>query len=203
MSPTESLASARPSMSRLVATVLAGWACVALPIAASGALVHLPRPAIPLVIASVPIAAIVTYRRSEALRAWVKTADLRLPILYHLIRIVFGLAFLRLFADGRLPAEFALRAGYGDIVAGGLAPVAAFAALRLTPARRAIVLGWNVIALGDILLVIATAQKLLILDGDAQMLGMLSSFPYSTLPVFVVPMVVLTHLLVFARLRAS
>ena len=68
-----------------------------------------------------------------------------------------------------------------------------------TRARRAAVLVWNAIALADIVAVVATAQWVLFLSGHPETMGALTTFPWSVIPFFVVPIVIATHGLIFAR----
>lgn len=182
--------------------LLALWSAAALAFSISGALGALPRPMIPALIWTPVIACVVAYRRGGSLRALVRDVDLRAPVLFHVVRIFFGAAFLLEMSAGRLPAAFARVAGPGDIVAGALALPAAYLASRADPRARALVLAWNALGLADILAVFLTAQRLLFLEGDATMVRAFSRFPYAALPTLVVPLVILTHLAVFARLRA-
>jgi hypothetical protein len=192
----------RDPLPRLLAAAVAGWALLALLVAASGALRGAPRPLIPLSILALVAGGVLAHRRSSALRELVARMDPRPVILFHLLRIAFGAAFLHLAARGELPAAFAHLAGPGDIVAGVLAlPAAAAAANLASPGHRAVVLGWNLLGLADILAVVVTAQRLLILEGDPLMAAAIVRFPVAALPLFVVPAVILDHLAVFARLR--
>ncbi|MFT3769292.1 MAG: hypothetical protein QM820_27955 [Minicystis sp.] len=187
-----------------IAFAVTAWALLALAVAASGALRGAPPPLVPALIFGVTGAAVIAYLRSPRVRAFVARMDARPAIAYHVVRIAFGLAFLRLGATDELPDAFVRIAGPGDVVAGGLAIAAVVAASDLSSrARRAVVLGWNLIALADILAVIVTAQRLILFAHEPRMLGMMSRFPFATLPTFVVPMVLLTHLAVFVRLRAA
>jgi hypothetical protein len=188
---------------RRVWAALALWCAVSVPFAASGALAALPRPVIPLLIWSPVVVGVVAWRRSPAVRAFVDDLDLRLPVLFHLVRVFFGVAFLVEMQAGRLPAAFALVAGPGDIVAGGLALPAALIARRTDRASRGLLLAWNLLGLVDILAVFLSAQRLLLVLGDPRMLQVFQRLPYSALPVLVVPLVILTHLVVFARLRRA
>lgn len=177
------------------------WAAVALLLAASNSLARAPRPLIPAMIFGLTGAAVFAHRRSAALRAYLAAFDPRLAIAFHLVRIPFGLAFLREAAQGSLPTTFAQVAGPGDVVAGGLALVAFAAAGDLrAPTRRAVVLGWNALGLLDMIVVVATAQRLVVFAQDARMQATLGRFPYALLPTFVVPLILVTHLAVFARL---
>lgn len=177
------------------------WALLALLLARSGALAHAPRPLVPALIFGLTGGAVLAHRRSPALAAWMRDFDPRLAIAFHVVRIPFGLAFLEEAARGTLPVAFARVAGPGDVVAGGLALVAVVAAGDLrAPLRRGVVLAWNALGLLDMIVVVATAQRLVIFAQDPRMQGTLGRFPYAVLPTFVVPMILVTHLAVFARL---
>ncbi len=184
-----------------VPAALALWLLGALAFAASGAVAHLPRPAVPLLIWGPVVGLALAYRRGGAVREFARGVSLRWPVLWHLVRVYFGAAFLVEMEAGRMPAAFALVAGPGDIVAGLAAVPAAWCATRDDSASRRLVLAWNVLGLVDILAVFLTAQRLIFFVGDARLFEAFQRFPYGALPVFVVPMVIATHLLVFARLR--
>ncbi len=69
--------------------------------------------------------------------------------------------------------------------------------------RRRLVLAFNTYGLIDIALTVATAQKLALIDHDPLMINAFRIWPFGLLPFFVVPLVVLTHLAIFARLRRA
>ncbi len=201
---TTILASPSPaSDSRRVWSALALWAAAAITLAASGILGVLPRPAIPLLVWSTVGTFVVTYRRSPTLRAFVATVDLRVPVLYHLVRVLFGALFLMEMRAGNLPASFAKLAGPGDIAAGLLAVPAAYFATRSDKTSRALVLAWNVLGLLDILAVFFTAMRLLLFVRDERFFQTFQRMPYAALPLLVVPLILVTHLVVFLRLRAN
>ena len=54
-----------------------------------------------------------------------------------------GIIFVVLYAIGRLPAEFALPAGIGDVLVGLLAPFVALAQIRRSPHANSILRAWN------------------------------------------------------------
>ena len=136
------------------------------------------------------------------LRTWAKTVDLRGPILLHVLRIGFGAAFLWLYSRGEMSGQFALRAGPGDIAVGILAILAAIAVARNTRGRRLAVWVWNVVGLADMLVTVASAQSVLF-SPEAASMAAFTRFPYSLLPFFIVPLILLTHALVFVRLRSA
>lgn len=185
-----------------------GWLALALVVAHSGIFQRV-LPLIALMFATALATTLITWRRSSAFRAWTSGLDLRVPILLHVTRIGFGVLFLVELAAGRLPALFAERGGYGDILAGLLAIIAALAigphgrGHTLSTPRRALAWLFSIVGLVDIAMVFITAQVMVLVDGDRQLLAAIGHLPYSLLPTVVVPLVVLTHLLIMQRLRAA
>jgi hypothetical protein len=203
---TTTLPSAFPSARRRVAGAALVWLAFAAGCALTGALARLPRPATPLFIWGPVIAAAVAYRSSPALRGVLAGISLRAIVLFHVVRALIGAAFLVQDARGVLPSAFAQPAGWGDIAVGLLAILAALvvpaAGRALTGTRRAALLAWNTFGLIDILMAFVAAQRLIFFVGDPRMLAALGNWPFSLIPLVVVPAVIATHLLLFARLRA-
>ncbi len=188
------------SPARGVRSVFALWVVAALTVAVSGALASLPPPAVPVLIWSPVLLAVWAWRRVSAVRAFADGIDLRAAVLYHLVRVVFGGLFLWEMRAGRLPAAFAMIAGPGDIAAGLLALPAAWIITRAGETPRKLALAWNVFALVDIHAVFVSAQRMLFLERDLRFFALMRTLPYATLPVLVVPLILLTHLLIFQRL---
>jgi hypothetical protein len=149
---------------------------------------------IPLAMLTIVTTGIVLYRRGGAFRAWVDSLSPRTLIAFHIIRAPIGLSFLYVYSLGLLPGIFAVRAGIGDTIVGLLAIAALFASPRL---QRV----WNVVGLIDIVMSVATAQKVLIIDRDPIALSTVQIFPFPLIPFVVVPLVVLSHLALFSKLR--
>ncbi|WP_236519876.1 hypothetical protein [Sandaracinus amylolyticus] len=177
--------------------VFGAWLVLALLASALGVITPARMALVPLSITGGTLALVLAYRRVPSFRAFAQRVDLRVPILFHFVRLPIGAGFLVLASQGRLDPTFATIAGYGDIVAGGLALVAALA----FPSRLAIVRVWNVIGLADILVVVATAQRILFFSGHPETMSGMAAFPWSVIPTFVVPVVIATHLLVFSATR--
>jgi hypothetical protein len=91
-----------------------------------------------------------------------------------------------------------VRAGVGDTLA-GLGALLAIVALK----QRRYLFAWNTLGLIDIAMSVATAQKVLLVDRDPVALATVQTFPFPLIPFVVVPAVVLTHLAIYARLRAT
>ena len=122
----------------------------------------------------------------------------RIPcsLAFHAIRLPIGVYFLVLESNRVLPAAFASPAGWGDILVGATAiPLAVFCCPPLTSGRRTALLLWNVAGLLDILGVLGNGLRLFI--GNPGFAEPFTSLPLSLLPTFVVPLVVVTHVLLF------
>ena len=150
------LSPALPLSDRRVGTGLALWFAAALVL--SGPVSRGPAFLAPALLWVTVLAAVLLWRSSPALQAWTERLDLRLPILWHTARIVFGALFLQLWAAGELPGRFAIAAGWGDILSGALALPAAWVVGR--PGARRWVLAWNVLGFADILFVVLNAARL-------------------------------------------
>ncbi|MBS1797377.1 MAG: hypothetical protein JSS81_26380 [Acidobacteria bacterium] len=184
-------------MNRKIPTVLSIWLAAALAVGAAGVFGRAPAPLVPVAIWTPVIAVLLVFWRSENFRAWVDGVDPRVLVAVHLTRFV-GVWFLILAARGALPAEFAVRGGWGDIAAAAGALVVLRLPLRKRAARAALLV-WNAFGLLDILMVVATGARLLFTNAGS--MGEMTKFPLVLLPLFVVPLVIATHLLIFAKLR--
>ena len=179
--------------------VLAGlvWLLIAIALGATGALRHVRPPAPQLIIIGLVIALLAAYAINAGFRKWLRELDLRAPIALHLTRFV-GFYFLYLYRTGQLPRAFAIPAGWGDIVIASFALVLLVAWSRVGR-QRGVLLFWNTLGLLDILFVVADAAKQALAD-PASMAALLR-LPLSLLVTFLVPLIIASHLLIFARLR--
>lgn len=195
-----SVAVDRPPVS--VSLGLLAWVAVASAVALSGLVPWVGPPIAAVGIGGGVALGLLAQRSVPAVRVWTGRVSLRALIAYQAMRAPIGALFLWLHAQGRMPGEFAEVAGWGDIAA-GLGAVGAAACLpATTTARRRAVLLWNAFGLLDILVVVATAQKLILVDGRMDMFASFQALPLMPLiPLFIVPTVILAHLVVFARLR--
>jgi hypothetical protein len=191
----------RQAPTRGLGAVFGGWALGALALSVAGVISPaLPRPILPLLIWLPPVLFVFAFVRSAGVREAVRVLDLRIAILWHVCRIPFGVAFIVLEAQGAIDPTFAKIAGPGDILAGLGALVAMLLVPTTTKRRRLIVLAWNTLAFLDILLVFLTAQRILFFGGGFAALAPFTRVPYSLLPTLVVPMILITHFVVFAKL---
>jgi hypothetical protein len=178
--------------------VLAGlgaWLLLATLVSASGAL-RAARPPLPQVLIAVLVAGLLLVGLLPAgARRWLRSVPLAWLVAIHLTRFV-GVYFLVLYGAGRLPYEFAVPGGIGDVVA-------AFGALyllaRAAPGRapRALLLAWNAFGLLDILFVVATAARMARMRPGS--MTELFGLPLALLPTFVVPLIIFSHVVIFWR----
>ena len=157
---------------------------------------RLPPFGIPAVVLGLSALLLLAYFRLTAVRAWVDALDLRTIVFFHVTRFV-GIYFIVLYQRGLLPYDFAVPGGIGDIIVATLALVVVFAPLADASRERAIRI-WNVVGLVDIALVVLTAARLN-LANPLQMRAM-TYLPLSLLPTFLVPLIIATHVIIYARL---
>lgn len=160
---------------------------------------RMPSTAIQGILGVLTAVLIYVYFRFKAVRTWVDALELRALVLFHVTRFI-GIYFLVLYGREQLPYAFAVPGGIGDIIVATLALVIAVAPLAPATRLRAIGL-WNIIGLVDILLVVVTAARLN-LANPGQMRA-LTYLPLSLLPTFLVPLIIATHVVIFARLARS
>ncbi len=179
---------------------LAAWLGVALLAGASGFPATLRPPFPQAVLAGLALALLALFRRSRTFQAWALAVDIRALVLVHVTRFV-GIYFLVLHGRGALPWAFAVPGGWGDIAVATAAVLVAGLAPRRGPVGWAIYAGWNLVGLLDILFVVATATRLG--AADPASMRALTVLPLSLLPTFLVPLIIVSHGVIFARLGRS
>ena len=136
----------------------------------------------------------------------VRAALLGMPMPFLIGLNVWRLAggfFLLLAAEGRLGGPFPYSAGWGDIITGALALPVAWLALR--GQGKALVWSWN--AFGMLDLVAALALGIISANGSplqiihaGQGSEAVQVLPWSLIPTVLVPMFLIVHAVIFARL---
>jgi len=118
---------------------------------------------------------------------------------------VGGGIFLVLWADGRLPWQFALPAGIGDVATGCGAVVAAMLLAEQAAGSRRTVYAWCLFGIAD--LVIALTMGAMTSPGRAHLFALaepnllISAYPLVMVPTFAVPLALMLHGIVLWRLR--
>ena len=191
----------------LVTVVLAIWFAMVFLFAANEAFVRPPEvPPFPILLgATVPLAVFVAaYLGSEAFRAFILAADLRLLTAIQAWR-AGGLGFLALHAYGILPGLFAWPAGLGDIAIGVTAPWVALALIRRPAfAYSRLFLIWNLLGILD--LVVAVSTGALSSGFVAGLVGIVTTAPMAQLPLvlipaYLVPLFIMLHLTALFQVR--
>ena len=199
--------STRPihSVRNFTVVVLVAWFLLALGASLLGVFDSEPRPPIPLGLAAVlPVAVFAfSYLTSVRFREFVLSLDGRLLTLAQATWRVGGIVFVLLYLRGALPGVFALPAGWGDFAIGITAPLIAWFWKRPFPYRTFLV--WNVLGSLDLVLavslgVLASATPVGILAGDVTT-RLMGQFPLSLIPTFVVPLLLIFHLISLIRVR--
>ncbi len=173
------------------------WLVVAIALGLSGVLQYVRPPGPQILIAGLTGGLIGSYLLNKSFRDWLNALDLRTIVVLHLTRFV-GFYFLWLYGKGELPYRFAVPGGWGDII------LATAAVIILTSwssfgGRRPVLFVWNCSGLVDILFVVATAAAEA-MRAPASMAALLR-MPLSLLATFLVPLIISSHLLIFARVR--
>jgi len=182
---------------RIVSLVLLGWFCFAVGLA--GWFQYASAPVVAITVWSLTALALLACWKIETLKAWTLDVDLRRLVLFHLTRLIAGIYFLALCHRGELPCAFALTAGWGDIMVAMLAAIAV-AAMHIA-FTKLILLIWNAIGLIDIIFVVTSALRFGL--SDWQSMHALRELPLSLLPMFLVPLIIASHVLIFMRLART
>ena len=160
--------------------------------------IHLPAFAVPVLVAALTVAFSLALRRVDWLRKATATLGARGLVAPHVVRFVGGL-FLWLQAQGRLPAEFAQAAGWGDI-----AVAVGAVALLVWPERRGFqraLVSWNVLGALDLLIAIGIGGWLNVVCPGSMI--ELAGFPLTLVPLWLVPILLSSHLLMLQQFRTD
>lgn len=182
----------------VVAAALLGW--LALALALGGAHVFESRsrgvPWIGLGVAAPIIVGLVAFRASPGLRRIIGEIPQPWLLAAQTPRLV-GAIFLVLLAQHRLPADFAVPAGVGDILVGAAAPFVAFAYAARRPWSRGLALVFNLAGIADFVVAVGTGFftsptpfRLFFSQPSTVLMTVL---PLVLIPTFLVPLLTLIH----------
>jgi hypothetical protein len=171
------------------------WLIAAVAAGRQGWLQAMPASAVPALVLGLTALLALAYRRLGAFSAWVDALDVRGLVLLHVTRFV-GFYFLVLYDRGVLPYAFAVPGGIGDIAVAALALAVCLLPWGEASRRRAISI-WNIVGLIELLLTILTAARLGLAEPGS--MHALTQLPLSLLPTFLVPLLLASHLVLYAR----
>ncbi len=193
----------------LAGVFMGAWLALAIWLGSRGFFHGSPTETVPKVAFGlvVPMAiALVILATSQRARDIVAATPVHLLIAVQLYRVE-GAIFLIMYAAGRLPGEFGLPAGWGDVMIGATAPLVAWLYRRDAIRWRGLAVLWNVLGLAD--LFIAVAMGVLTAPGRLQQFALdapntlITSFPLVLVPVFLVPVSILLHGMALWHLSGS
>src|SRR6266404_5969334 len=203
----EGPAQSRYATAGALSVVLVAWLAVAQYLGSANAYFATSENAVPTVLFGLLIplmTAAVGLRLSGSIAGLVSAIPLHWIVAAQVYRIEGGI-FLVLWADGRLPWQFALPAGIGDITTGVLAVVVAARLAQNAAGARSAVYAWCLFGIAD--LVVAITMGAMTSPGRPHMLAfeapnlLITSYPLVMIPTFAVPLALMLHGLVLWRLR--
>jgi len=202
-------AKSRYTTAAALSAVLIGWEAGAQYLGSANtylATVESP-PAVPTILFGllIPLAVgAVALWRSETIASLIAAIPLHWLVAAQVYRIGGGM-FLVLWADGRLPWQFALPAGIGDVTTGIFAVVVAVQLARNARHAYAATYAWCLFGIAD--LVLAISMGAMTSPGRAHLLALdapnllMTAYPLVMVPTFAVPLALMLHGLVLWRLR--
>ena len=176
------------------------WLVMALIAGATGMLTSLKPPFPQLLLFGLVVVLILHYWLDKEFRNWCLRVDIKVFMVFNLVRFV-GIYFLILYTQGKLPYEFAVPGGWGDIVIAALSALLIMFVSTNGKTVWFLYFIWNLIGLLDILFVVATAAMLAMVEPES--MSEILKLPLSLLPTFIVPIIIFIHLIIFIRLYRS
>jgi hypothetical protein len=192
----------------VLSAILVGWLAIAQYVGSANMYFAATDNAVPTLLLGLTIIPLMIaaagLKLSGAIASLVSAIPLRWLAAAQVYRIEGGI-FLVLWADGRLPWQFALPAGIGDVTTGVLAVVLAARLAQNAAGARSAVYAWCLFGIAD--LVVAITMGAMTSPGRLHMLAfeapnlLITSFPLVMIPTFAVPLALMLHGLVLWRLR--
>lgn len=170
------------------------WAAAAAVAGAFHLIGHLPRLVGPALIAGLCVAFSVALWRVRWLTAVMNGFSVRGIVAAHLFRFV-GVYFLWLQGQGRLPVEFAQRAGWGDVATSLGACL--LLAMKEGPVFRRVFLGWNIFGALDLLIAVGTGGWLSAVRPGS--MNEIAGLPLTLIPLWAVPVFLASHFYLIRR----
>ena len=190
----------------VLSAALIGWVAVAQYLGAANTYFAAADTAVPTVLFGllIPLAvAAIGLWQSDSIARLVSAIPLHWLVAAQVYRVMGGI-FLVLWAAGRMPWQFALPAGIGDVVTGVVAVVVA-AQLEQNAIGAGRAYAWCLFGIAD--LVVAIAMGAMTSPGRVHLLALdapnllVTAYPLVMVPTFAVPLALMLHGLVLLRLQ--
>jgi hypothetical protein len=196
----------RYAVAGALSAALIGWLAVSQYLGSANAYFASTDAAVPTVLLGllIPLAvAALGLWLSGSIASLVSAIPLPWLVAAQVYRLAGGI-FLVLWADGRLPWQFALPAGIGDVMTGASAVVVAVLLAQKAEGARRAAYAWCLFGIAD--LVVAVTMGGMTSPGRVHLLALeapnllISSYPLVMIPTFAVPLALMLHGLVLWRL---
>jgi hypothetical protein len=203
----EGAARSRYAAAAALSAILLAWLAIAQRIGAANMYFVTTDTAVPTLLLGLTIPLLIAFAGlwlSNAIASLVSAIPLRWLVAAQVYRLG-GAMFLILWADGRLPWQFALPAGIGDVTTGLLAVLLAVRLSQNAAGALSAVYAWSLFGIAD--LVVAVAMGAMTSPGRPHLLAfdapnlLITSYPLVMVPTFAVPLALILHGLVLWRLR--
>jgi hypothetical protein len=174
--------------------LVCSWGMLAAAAGALHLLSRVPPGMVPIVVGAGAAIFTAILLTSDSASTVMRSLGVRGILGLHLGRFV-GFYFLWLHAQGRLPLEFADRAGWGDV-----ATAAGAALLLVVPRGRGFERGlaaWNWFGLADLIVAVGTAAWLGRVRPDS--MAEITGLPLALVPLWLVPMYMASHVFLMRR----
>jgi hypothetical protein len=200
-------AKSRYATAGVLSAAFIGWLAVAQYLGAANTYFASTDTAVPTILFGllIPLAvAGLALWQSESVARLVSAIPLHWLVAAQVYRVAGGI-FLVLWAAGRLPWQFALPAGTGDVVTGIVAVVVAAQLARNAVGAHRATYAWCLFGVAD--LVVAITMGAMTSPGRPHLLAfdtpnlLISSYPLVMVPTLAVPLALMLHGLVLLRLR--
>jgi hypothetical protein len=192
-----------------IAVGLAAWFVLVVILAATHALYYehgLGTPGLGMAVVLPIVILCLLAARRNSLGETFRRVPVWLLVGVHTVRVL-GISLVILYSTGRLPAPFAPVAGWGDIFVGATAPLAAWSAYRQAINTRPIVWLWN--SIGTVDLIAAVGLGVTSSPGPLRLISaepssaIMTTLPWLLIPGFLVPILFVVHIGIFARLAQA
>jgi hypothetical protein len=188
------------SANRIVIILLLLWFINAFLLGFSGKISELTPPLPQIIIFVLVIILLLIFNIVQTLKNWILSINIKYLIGIHLSRFI-GIYFLILYSRDLLPYDFAVKGGMGDIFIAVTALLLIIFISRENTIRDKLYLVWNTLGFIDILFVVLTAARIGMKNPVE--ISELFKLPLSLLPTFLVPIIIVTHIMIFIRLFRS
>lgn len=178
---------------KLVIIALSVWASIVYVLGGLEILAQIPNLIFGGIVISLFIGTSLLFFKSKPIHDFLSGFSLESLTFIHLWRIMAAAIFLHYGAAGLLPQTFVNLAGYGDLIAGLMVPVA-----LLFREHKASFWAFNIIGFTDFLIAVGTGV-FFAFSGDEIMLN-IRLLPLAMIPLFGVPISGLTHIVMFKKL---